>query len=115
MAAAMEKNIKMNVRSAERRRCRISSAVRYMRQLADCRIIDISHGGLGLEVYTSFHAAAGSTIIIENEDLGFLEGIVRWTKGTRLGVQINHNSNSIAQVTAYFRNFHQDVRPVLKR
>ena len=25
------------------------------------------------------------------------------------------NSNSIAKVAAYFRNFHQEVRPVLSR
>ncbi|WP_321381847.1 PilZ domain-containing protein [Rhizobium sp.] len=105
----------MNVRSAERRNCRMNSAVRYMKQIADCRIINISHTGLGLELYTSFHAAAGSTIIVENDDLGLVEGIVRWSRGGRLGVQFRHNSNSIAKVTAYFRNFHQDVNPVLKR
>lgn len=115
MANAIQQNLKTNGRTAERRRCRINSAVRYMKQIADCRIIDISQTGLGLEVYTSFNAATGSKIVIENNDLGLLEGVVRWSRGGRLGVQFNHNSNSLAKITAYFRNYHQDVRPVLSR
>jgi PilZ domain len=115
VAFATEQNLPMKVRSSERRRCRLNSAVHYMKQIADCRIIDISHTGLGIEIYTSFNAAAGSTIVIENDHLGYLEGIVRWSRGGKLGVQFRHNSNSVAQVNAYFRNFHQDIRPVLTR
>ncbi|MUO77718.1 PilZ domain-containing protein [Agrobacterium vitis] len=111
----MQNNLKMDIRTAPRSRCRMDSAVRYMRQVADCRIIDISRSGLALELYTAFHAAAGSTVLIENEEIGLLEGMVRWNRGGRLGIQFRQNSNSIAKVAAYFRNFHQEVQPVLKR
>lgn len=93
----------------------MDSGLRYMKQIADCRIINISRKGLAVELYTAFHAAAGSTILIENDEIGLLEGIVRWSRGGRLGIQFRQNSNSIAKVAAYFRNFHQEVNPVLKR
>jgi hypothetical protein len=111
----MQNNLKMTVRSADRSRVRVDSTVHYMKQIADCRIIDISRKGLAVELYTAFHAAAGSTIMIENDEIGALEGIVRWNRGGRLGIQFRQNSNSIAKVSAYFRNFHQEIKPVLTR
>ena len=101
-------------RSVDRSRVRMDSNVRFMKQLANCRIINISRKGLALELYTAFHAATGSTIQVENDDIGLLEGIVCWNKGGRLGIQFRQNSKSVAQVTAYFRHFHQEVIPVLK-
>ncbi|MBB4953442.1 hypothetical protein H4S14_001290 [Agrobacterium vitis] len=115
MNMSVSNNLKMKVRAAERSRVRMNSSVRYLKQIADCRIIDISRGGLALELYTAFHAAEGSTVAIESEQIGLLEGIVRWSRGGRLGIQFRQNSNSIAKVSAYFRNFHQEVKPVLKR
>lgn len=114
MTVASENTLKADIRSVERSRVRMDSNVRFMKQLANCRIINISRKGLAVELYTAFHAATGSTIQVENDDIGLLEGIVCWNKGGRLGIQFRQNSKSVAQVTAYFRHFHQEVHPVLK-
>ncbi|MGG7518496.1 PilZ domain-containing protein [Allorhizobium undicola] len=103
-----------DIRSTPRSRCRLDSAVRYMKQIADCRIINISRTGIAIELYTRFSAATGSTVSIESDEIGLVEGIVRWNRGGRLGIQFRANSNSSAKVAAYFRNFHQDVHPVLR-
>lgn len=111
----MQNQLNIEGRSVDRSRVRMDSSVHYLNQIATCRIINISRKGLAVELYTAFHAAAGSTITINNDEIGLLEGIVRWNRGGRLGVQFRQNSNSIAKVTAYFRNFHQEVKPVLTR
>ena len=106
---------KVDVRTNPRSRCRLDSSIRYMKHTATCRIINISRTGVAVEIYTAFHAAPGSTVAIENDQMGLLEGIVRWARGGRFGIQFRYNSNSIAKVDAYFRNYHQEVRPVLQR
>ena len=110
----MSNNLGMDVRKAPRSRVRMDSKVRYFKQEAAGRVINISRTGLALELASKLHAATGSAIVIENEDIGLLEGVVRWNYGGRLGVMFKPNSNSIAKLAAYFRNFHQEVRPVLR-
>jgi len=110
----MSNNLGMDVRKSARNRCRIDSKIRYFQQQADARVINISRTGLALELATKLTAAAGSQVTIENEDIGHLEGVVRWNYGGRIGIMFRPNSNSIAKVAAYFRNYHQEVRPVLR-
>jgi len=111
----MSNNLGMEGRKSARSRCRLDSKVRYFQQQADARVINISRTGLALELATKLPAAAGSNVVIENDDIGLLEGVVRWNYGGRIGIMFRPNSNSIAKVAAYFRNFHQEVRPVLTR
>ncbi|MDH4441851.1 MAG: PilZ domain-containing protein [Rhizobium sp.] len=111
----MSNNLDMDGRKAPRSRVRINSKVRHLKQEADGRVVNISRTGLALELSSKLHAAAGSSIVIENDDIGMLEGVVRWNYGGRLGIMFKPNSNSLAKIAAYFRNFHQEVRPVLTR
>ncbi|EKF57279.1 MAG: PilZ domain-containing protein [Agrobacterium albertimagni] len=110
----MSNNLGMDVRKSPRSRCRLDSKIHYFQQQADARVINISRTGLALELATKLTAAAGSQVTIENEDIGHLEGVVRWNYGGRIGIMFRPNSNSIAKVAAYFRNYHQEVRPVLR-
>lgn len=110
----MSNNLGMDVRNSPRSRCRIDSKIRYFKQEADGRVINISRNGLALELTSKLPAAAGSPVVIENADIGLLEGVVRWNYGGRIGIMFKPNSNSLAKVAAYFRNFHQEVRPVLR-
>ena len=105
MNIAADKNLKMTVRSADRSRVRVDSTVHYMKQIADCRIIDISRKGLAVELYTAFHAAAGSTIMIENDEIGALEGIIRWNRGGRLGIQFRPKQQFNRQSQRLFPQF----------
>ncbi|QEE47606.1 PilZ domain-containing protein [Rhizobium sp. WL3] len=111
----MSNNLGMDVRNSPRSRCRIDSKVHYFKQEANGRVINISRSGLALELTSKLPAAAGSPVVIENADIGLLEGVVSWNYGGRIGIMFKPNSNSIAKVAAYFRNFHQEVRPVLTR
>ena len=111
----MTNNLNMPTRTAQRSKCRFFGKVRYMTQATDMRVVDLSATGIALELHGPFHAAEGSRVRIESEDLGNLEGTVRWTRDGRVGVQLNLTSNTLAQISSYFRFFHKDVNPVLMR
>lgn len=111
----MSNALELDVRKAPRSRCRIPSRVKHLNQEADARIVNVSRTGLAIELYNKLHAAAGSTVVIENDEIGLLEGVVRWNRDGRLGIVIKQNSNSMAKIDAYFRHFHKEIRPVLQR
>lgn len=108
-------NLNMETRRASRQRCRVDSKVKYLQQEANARMVDVSQTGLALELATPLHAAAGSIVQIQNDHLGLIEATVRWRKASRLGVEVINTSNTLAQMSAYFRHFHKEVRPVLTR
>lgn len=111
----MQPKLNMDVRKSARSQCRIDSRIRHLNQSADGRVLNISRTGIAFEIYGKLHAASGSTVLIENDAIGLIEGTVRWCRNGRLGVQIKQNSNTLAQMSAYFRHFHKEVRPVLAR
>ncbi|QLF70266.1 PilZ domain-containing protein [Peteryoungia desertarenae] len=111
----MTQVLELDVRKTKRSRCRIPSRVRHLSQEADGRILNVSRTGLAIELYNKLHASTGSTVVIENDEIGLLEGVVRWNRSGRLGIVIAQNSNSMAKIDAYFRHFHKEVQPVLKR
>jgi hypothetical protein len=108
-------NLKMKTRTAARKKTRIFGTVRYFTQSAKGRVVDLSETGLALDIGSPFNAAAGSPVKIESEELGVLEGTVKWYHSGRLGIEFRPNTNAAAQVASYFRFFHQDIRPVLTR
>ena len=110
----MSNNLGMDVRKSPRSRVRMDSKIRYFQQQTAARVINISRNGLALELASKLTAAAGSPVVIENDHIGHLEGVVRWNYGGRIGIMFGPNSNSIAKIAAYFRNYHQEVSPVLK-
>lgn len=110
----MQNNLNMKVRSAVRRHARIIGSVKYLNRETEGRVVDLSATGIALDLAGSFLGAAGSKVRIESEDLGAIEGTVRWLRNGRIGVEFSRNSNASAQVAAYFRFFHKDYRPVLK-
>lgn len=111
----MQSNLSIDVRSTRRSHCRIDSKIRYLNQQAEARVLNVSRTGMALELYGKFNAATGSNVSIENADIGLIEGTVRWCRNGRLGVQIKQTSNTLAQISSYFRHYHKDVTPVLKR
>jgi hypothetical protein len=111
----MQNNLGIKTRTAARLRCRIFGKVKYLNHETNSRIVDLSETGVALDLAGPFYGAAGSKVRIDCEDLGSLEGTVRWSRDGRIGVEFNRNSNASAQVASYFRFFHKEVRPVLKR
>lgn len=111
----MQNNLNMKSRSAVRRHCRLFGRVQYLTRETSGRIVDLSATGIALDLGGPFYGAAGSKVRVECDDLGSLEGTVRWLRNGRIGVEFSRTSNASAQVASYFRFFHKDMQPVLKR
>ncbi|MBX4953937.1 PilZ domain-containing protein [Rhizobium lentis] len=109
----MTRNLKITARKTERQNCRVFGTVKYLNSQVDARILNLSATGAALEMKGPFHAASGSKVRIEAENLGMLEGVIRWKHNGRVGIQFDVNSNARAQVSSYFRFFHKEIRPVL--
>jgi hypothetical protein len=110
----MQENLDIRTRNAKRAECRIYGKVRHFNQEVLGRVIDLSATGMKLELGGPFTAATGSRVKIESEQLGFLEGVVVWCRGGRLGIKLQLSSNSLAQVSSYFRFFHEEPKRVLR-
>jgi hypothetical protein len=108
-------NLNMKTRSAPRQKTRIFGTVKYYGQSAKGRVVDLSATGLALDIAGPFQAATGSPVRIESEELGVIEGTVKWHHSGRLGIAFRPNTNAAAQVASYFRFFHQNIKPVLAR
>lgn len=105
-----QNNLGMKTRGAERSKTRIYGTVRYYNQTVEGRVVDLSATGMALELRGPFNAANGSRVRIESDDLGFLEGTVVWTRGSRLGIKLQLSTNSLAKVSSYFRFFHAEPK-----
>jgi hypothetical protein len=110
----MQNNLNMKVRSSLRRHTRMIGSVKYLNRETEGRVVDLSPTGIALDLAGAFLGASGSKVRIESDTLGGLEGTVRWFRNGRIGIEFSRNSNASAQVAAYFRFFHKEVRPVLK-
>ncbi|MDV4164453.1 PilZ domain-containing protein [Rhizobium leguminosarum] len=109
----MTRNLKITARKADRKSCRVFGHVKYLNSQVDARILNLSPTGAALEMKGPLHAASGSKVRIEAENLGLLEGVIRWKHNGRVGIQFDVNSNARAQISSYFRFFHKEMRPVL--
>ena len=110
---SMTRNLKITARKTDRKNCRVFGHVKYLNSQVDARILNLSPTGAALEMKGPLHAASGSKVRIEAENLGLLEGVIRWKHNGRVGIQFDVNSNARAQISSYFRFFHKEMRPVL--
>jgi len=111
----MKNNLGMTVRNEVRRNTRLIGTIKYLNRETEGRIVDLSAYGVAVDLAGSFLGAAGSRVRIECEEIGSLEGTVRWMRDGRIGIEFSRNSNAAAQVTSYFRFFHKDIKPVIHR
>lgn len=111
----MTGNMTMQTRSAKREQTRIYATVHYFNQSVAGRVVDLSATGIAIELQGPFTASKGSRVKIQSDDLGFIEGEVQWHHMNRLGVQLKMSTNTLAQVSSYFRFFHQEIKPTLAR
>lgn len=105
----------MPVRVTDRSKVRIFAMVKVMHQSVRARVVDLSPTGMALDLEKPIQAMPGQMVIIESEELGRLSGTVRWLSNGRLGIQYKLSTNALAQITSYFRFFHEEVQPVLRR
>ncbi|MBC2773929.1 PilZ domain-containing protein [Rhizobium sp. AQ_MP] len=95
-------------RRSQRIRCRIRATLQFMGQTLDIRILDISRTGMALQLEGWIEAKRGATVVIRCPELGHIEGSVRWYRAGKMGLEFEQTSNTVAQITAYFRHFHRD-------
>ena len=93
-------------RRAERIRCRIEGSFRFINQILEVRIVDISRFGMALKLSGWTEARPGSEVRITTQEFGLIQGRVRWYRAGMMGVQIDETSNTAAQIAAYFKFFH---------
>ncbi|MCJ8053060.1 PilZ domain-containing protein [Shinella curvata] len=105
----------MPVRGNDRSRVRIFAEVRVMHQTSRARVVDLSPTGMAFDLEKPLQAMPGQLVTVESEELGRLSGTVRWYSNGRLGIQYKLSTNALAQITSYFRFFHEEVKPVLRR
>lgn len=96
-------------RRARRYRSKIEVSVDYKGRKIPGRLYDLSESGLALTLDQAFFGPPGTEIVIQAKEIGYINGIVRWTRDKRVGVSFNQSSASVAQVKAYFRFFHKDI------
>lgn len=109
-------NIKnMPTRASERSKVRIFANVRVMHQVSRGRVLDLSPTGMALHLETPIQAIPGQLVTVESEELGRLNGTIRWLDKGRIGLQYKLSTNALAQITSYFRFFHKEERPTLAR
>ena len=105
----------MPTRASDRSRVRIFATVKVMHQSTRARVVDLSPTGMAFDIEKPIQAMAGQMVTVESEELGRLTGTVRWYSNGRLGIQYKLSTNALAQIASYFRFFHQEMQPVLRR
>ncbi len=95
-------------RQTQRIRCRFKGTLDYLSQQIDIRVIDISRTGMALQLEGWIEAKRGSTVAVRTTELGLIEGTVRWYRAGKMGLEFAQTSNTLAQISAYFRHFHRD-------
>lgn len=101
-------------RNAGRSNVRIFGTVKVMHQTSRGRIVDLSPSGMALDLETPMRVSPGQLVTVESDELGRLTGTVRWYANGRIGVEYKLTTNALAQISSYFRFFHQEVKPVIR-
>ena len=94
-------------RKTDRVRCSIRGTIRFLHQKLDIRVIDISRSGMAISLLGWLDARPGSTVQVQTQELGMIEGTIRWYRAGKMGIKIEQTSNTVAQINAYFKNFHK--------
>lgn len=97
-------------RRTQRIRCHIRGTLDFMGQRLDVRILDISRTGMAMKLEGWIEAKRGAAVTVHCAELGYIEASVRWYRAGKMGVEFELTTNTVAQITAYFRNFHRDPR-----
>jgi hypothetical protein len=66
---------------------------------------DLSEEGICFQLFFDIGAQTGQEVTIRSDELGFLTGIVRWSRGDRIGIKLKLSSNTAAQIASYFKFF----------
>ena len=94
-------------RRTQRIRCHIRGTLNFMGQKLSMRVLDISRTGMAIHLEGWIEAKRGATVTAHCTELGYIECTVRWYRAGKMGLEFEQTTNAVAQITAYFRNFHR--------
>ncbi|MDH4413021.1 MAG: PilZ domain-containing protein [Rhizobium sp.] len=97
-------------RRSQRIRCHIRGTLEFVGQKLTMRVLDISKSGMAIHLEGWIEAKRGATVSVYCAELGHMECTVRWYRAGKMGLEFERTTNTVAQITAYFRNFHRDPR-----
>lgn len=92
-------------RAASRDRTRITGSVTCKTGSSNGVVVDLTDEGICFQLLFDIGARTGQEVTIRSEELGFLSGMVRWVRGDRIGIKLNLNSNTAAQISSYYKFF----------
>lgn len=95
-------------RRAQRKRSNVTVDIQFQGRSVPGRIFDLSTSGMQVVTERVLMPPKGSNVVIKAREIGTIEGVVRWCRDGRIGLQFDGNTASVAQVKAYFRFFHQN-------
>ncbi len=91
---------------------RLTGRLKYMGREIECRVVNLSEQGIGLALAEPMDMATGIPVSFQGKELGHLTGNVSWYRNGVVGLRLKHTSSTYAQVSSYFRFFHEDMKPV---
>jgi hypothetical protein len=100
-------------RRTQRIRCHIRGRLEFMGQKLSIRVLDISRTGMAIHLEGWIEVKRGAIVCVHCTELGHLECTVRWYRAGKMGLEFDKTTNTVALITAYFRNFHSDPRNLL--
>lgn len=95
-------------RRAQRKRSNVAVDIQFQGRSIPGRIFDLSTSGMQVVAERILIPPKGAAIVIKAKEIGVIEGVVRWSRDGRIGIQFDGNTASVAQMKAYFRFFHQN-------
>ncbi len=88
-----------------RYQCSIHARIAVSNHETNCKVHDVSIGGLGISVDSVVRLSSGQNVIITAPELGSLRATVKWVTPLRAGVAFIPNSNDLSHVKALVAAF----------
>ena len=99
---------------ASRVSSRFLGMLEYRKEQAMVMVLEISQTFIRLRINKGEWVPPNLEVQFLSPETGHIEGVVAWCKGTDIGIELMQNTKTQANMTAYFRNFHPELRRVLK-
>lgn len=92
-------------RATTRTRTKITGTVTCKTGSSNGIVNDLSEEGICFQLLFDIGARMGQEVTINSEELGFLTGMVRWSRGDKIGIKLNLSSNTAAKLSSYYKFF----------
>jgi PilZ domain. len=92
-------------RAIERRRTRMSASVACEGRVTRASVLNLTEEGICLYLRDDIGARAGHMVTVTTDEMGMLDGSVRWVRPPHVGVELYLCSNTRAKVESFYKRF----------